>query len=62
MMEWVIKMIHPVIKDCKTPEEAEEAVKKWGYSQHPRDYALGLLCIKWMNSYYNPEEIQEPKP
>jgi hypothetical protein len=51
-MEWIVKMIEPVIKDCKTPEEAEEAVIKWGKSQEPRDAALALIAIKFINEQY----------
>lgn len=58
-MEWIFKMIEPVIKDCATPDEARAAVVKWGKFQEPRDAAAGLLAIEWLNAQY---ESQTPQP
>jgi hypothetical protein len=57
-MEWIVKMIEPIIKDCETPEEARKAVIKWGKSQHPRYAALGLMMVDMMNSEFEKIKIQ----
>lgn len=49
-MEWIFKMIQPVIKDCETPEEAESKVIAWGKNQHPRDAFLALIVIWQINA------------
>ena len=46
-MEWVFKMIHPIIKDCETPKEAEKKVREWCETVHPRDAFCGLLAV-WL--------------
>jgi len=46
-MDWAIKMIYPIIKDCETPEEAEIKIMDWSETVHPRDSFCGLI-IFWM--------------
>lgn len=49
-MEWILKMIYPIIKDCETPEDARSKVIEWGKFQEPRDAALGLMALDIINS------------
>lgn len=59
-MEWILKMISPVIKDCNSPEEARKAVILWGKNQHPRDAALGLIMVGIMNAEYEVANSEPP--
>jgi hypothetical protein len=49
-MDWIFKLIEPIIKDCNSPEEAEAAVEKWGKLQHPRDAFCGLMAVWIINA------------
>ncbi len=44
-MDWIFKMIQPVIEGSETPEEAERRVKEWGETVHPRDAFCGLMAV-----------------
>lgn len=52
-MEWIFKMIQPVIKDCETPEEAERKVKEWGRLVHPRNAFCGLIAVWYIEANWN---------
>lgn len=58
-MEWIMKMIYPVIKDCESPEEARKKVIEWGKSQEPRDAACALIMVDFVNEKYSKGEMPE---
>lgn len=51
-MEWILKMIYPIVKDCETPEEARSKIIEWGKFQEPRDAALALIALDIINSEF----------
>jgi hypothetical protein len=56
--DWIYEKIMPVIEHCKTPEEAEAAVRKWGMTQEPRDAAIGLFAVQFMNAHFEKPELK----
>lgn len=56
-MEWLLKMIRPVIKDCQSPKEARKAIIAWGINQEPRDAALALMAVDIINAEY--EQVKQ---
>jgi len=49
---YIFDLIRPVICDCNSPEEAREKVLEWGKFQEPRDAAIGLMAIDFINSQF----------
>lgn len=58
-MEWIFKMIEPIIKGSETPEEAIKKVKDWAQFQHPRDGFIGIFATMFINEHW--EELQKNK-
>lgn len=52
-MEWIFKMIEPIIKECETPQQAEDAIKQWSKSAHPRDAFAAIFAIEFINSHWD---------
>ena len=61
MMEWIFKLIEPIIKNCESPEDARKKVIEWGKTVEPRDAALGLIAIDFINEDWIKLKTQEDK-
>lgn len=51
-MEWIAKMVYPIIKDCESPKDARDKIIAWGKNQEPRDAACALIFVDIMNNEY----------
>jgi len=51
-MEWIYEMIRPIIEDCDNPIDARQKVIEWGKNQEPRDAALGLIAVDFLNEKF----------